>query len=161
MNYLSELMNDFIDNKISMNDYVSKIESFVITDNSLFNDFLFNYNKTNKMDQRMNALLILWFYKNNHFLEYPESNPYLSYIYDLIQDIENPSLNIITLENNNLLCKINQFYFIINHNKKEVDINLPNELKNKTVFCFNCNDEMDLGETITLPEYSFYALEII
>lgn len=159
MNNLSELMNDFVEKKISIEEYISKIESFKINNDSLFNDFLKNYNKTNKMDQRMNALLILWFYKNNHFSEYPEENPYLSYIYDLVQDIDNPVLNIYTIENDYLLCSVNQFYFIINHNKKEVEINLPDELKNQTVYCYNCNDEMDLEDTIFLPEFSFYALE--
>jgi hypothetical protein len=160
MNDLNNLMNDFIEKKISMNNYISKIESFEINNNDNFNNFLLNYQETNKMDERMNALLILWFYKNKHFVNNLSCNPYLSYIYDLTQDIINPTLNIITLENDYLICKVNQFYFVINHNKKEVEIDLPEELKNKSVFCFNCNDDMILEETITLPEFSFYALEI-
>ena len=40
MNNLSELMNDFIEKKISMEEYISKIESFEINDDALFNDFL-------------------------------------------------------------------------------------------------------------------------
>ena len=40
MNNLSELMNDFVEKKISMEEYISKIESFEINDDALFNDFL-------------------------------------------------------------------------------------------------------------------------
>ena len=112
------------------------------------------------MDQRMNALLILWFFKNDLFNLDNPSNPYLSYISEITEDIINPNANIITLENDYMICKVNQFYFIINHNDNEVEINLPSELVNKTVYCYNCNDDMDLENTIFLPEFSFYALEV-
>jgi len=35
---------------------------------------------------------------------------------------------------------------------------LPPELQEKTVFCYNCNDEMILEKELLLPEFSFYAL---
>lgn len=159
MQELNNLMNAFINKELSMNEYVSKIKDFSICNKDLFNDFLSSYNKTNKMDQRMNALLILWFFKNDLFNLDNPSNPYLSYISEITEDIINPTASIITLENDYMICKVNQFYFIINHNDDEVEINLPSELVNKTVYCYNCNDDMDLEETIFLPEFSFYALE--
>lgn len=156
MKDLDLLINGFIHNQISMDDYIKRIK---IT--SINKDFLIDYNKTDLMDQRMNALLIIWIYHPSIFKSINNiNNPYLSYITELTSDIENVNLNYLYIENNTLVANINDFYFIINHNNHDVNITLPRNLQNKKVFCYNCNDNMNLADTIMLPEFSFYALEL-
>ncbi len=160
MNDLINLINDFINEKINLKDYLIKIKQYQINDISSFKLFLENYNDTNKMDQRMNALLILWFYKHDYFnnLEY-DDNEYLSYIEEIQEDIDNYKLDYITIENNYLIIKLSNYYFIINHNNHLVKIPLPEELQYQAVYCLNCNDDMKLKDKISLPEFSFYVLE--
>lgn len=156
MKDLELLVNGFINSQLSMNDYIKRIKKTSIDQN-----FLINYKETNLMDQRMNALLIIWMYHSAIFKEIDyTNNPYLSYIYELTSDIDQVDINYINLETNYLVANINNFYFIINHNNHEINIELPNELKNQKVFCYNCNDDMNLKEQILLPEFSFYVLEV-
>ena len=112
-----------------MDDYIKRIK---IT--SINKDFLIDYNKTDLMDQRMNALLIIWIYHPSIFKSINNiNNPYLSYITELTSDIENVNLNYLYIENNTLVANINDFYFIINHNNHDVNITLPRNLQNKNI----------------------------
>ena len=42
-----------------------------------------------------------------------------------------------------------------------MDLTLPSDIANKTYYCFNCNDEIDLEVSVDMPEYSFYILKEI
>lgn len=162
MKELELLMDNFINENISLEEYINCIKSLEITDQKAFQNYICSYNNTTKMDQRMHALLILWFYKYQYFnnLSY-EENHYLDYINEITYEIIDYNIKILILENSYLIYKMDNFYFIINHNNHLVKITLPDELKQQIVFCINCNDEMKLKEKITMPEFSFYAMEKI
>ena len=156
---IEKLIEDFVNLKIDLIDYLLKLEHLEITNKGEFQNFIINYKETTKMDEKMNALLILWFCKYELFkdIQY-DSNPYLLYINDLTKDIKHIDLEFLEVGKHNLITKIDNFYFIINHNTREINMTLPPELQEKTVFCYNCNDEMILEKELLLPEFSFYAL---
>lgn len=156
---IEKLIEDFVNLKIDLIDYLLKLEHLEITNKGEFQNFIINYKETTKMDEKMNALLILWFCKYELFkdIQY-DSNPYLLYINDLTKDIKHIDLEFLEVGKHNLITKIDNFYFIINHNTREINMTLPPELQEKTVFCYNCNDEMILEKELFLPEFSFYAL---
>ena len=156
---IEKLIEDFINLKIDLIDYLLKLDHLEIINKDEFQNFIINYKNTTKMDEKMNALLILWFYKYELFKYIKDdSNPYLSYINDLTKDIKNMDLEFLEVGKHNLITRIDNFYFIINHNTREINLILPPELQEKTVFCYNCNDEMVLEKELILPEFSFYAL---
>lgn len=155
MKDLNILTEGIVNSKITLSEYIKRVKNIKVT-----KDFLLNYNKTDLMDQRMNALLILYFFNAKIFNEVDESsNPYLKYIKELTIDISNYEITFLYEEENFLIIKQDNFYFIINHNNFEIEKKLPNELQNKTIFCYNCNDDLQLEKSIILPEFSFYALE--
>ena len=82
---IEKLIEDFVNLKIDLIDYLLKLEHLEITNKGEFQNFIINYKETTKMDEKMNALLILWFCKYELFkdIQY-DSNPYLLYINDLL-----------------------------------------------------------------------------
>ncbi len=156
---IQNLLEDFVNLKIDLIDYLLKIEHLEINDKTAFQNFIINYKETTKMDEKMNALLILWFCKHELFKDLKKNNnPYLNYLNDLTRNIKNMYVEFLEVGKHNLVTRIDTFYFIINQNNKDITIILPPELQDKVVFCYNCNDEMALKKELTLPEFSFYAL---
>lgn len=157
-------ISDFVNNKIDLYTYVNFIKDYHISNQNDFTNFLETYDNNNMMDERMNAFLILWILKSKHFI-FNKTNQYLNYLTSITNEMTNASINSIDISylnytSNFLISKVNDFYFIINHSNKELDIPLINDLKNKTVYCFNCGDDLYFEESLTLPEYSFYAVRI-
>ena len=105
----------------------------------------------------MNALLILWFIKHQDFT-FNQSNLYINFIKDIVSEITKP--NILSYNDDTIITKADNFYFIINHSNYELNIKLPSDIQNKTLYCYNCNDDINLKSSISLPEFSFYALRI-
>ena len=64
---IEKLIEDFVNLKIDLIDYLLKLEHLEITNKGEFQNFIINYKETTKMDEKMNALLILWFCKYELF----------------------------------------------------------------------------------------------
>lgn len=159
MKELSNIINLFVNSNISLNEYIDNLIRIDINNLDLFNSYLESFNSTSMMDEHMNALIILWLLKKDSFnIKDDTTNEYLLYINEITEEIEDDKTSIILCENNYLIAKIGECYFIINHNNHTSKIMLPDQLQNTTVYCFNCNDDMKLKEKITLPEFSFYAI---
>ena len=67
---IEKLIEDFINLKLDLIDYLLKLDHLEIINKDEFQNFIINYKNTTKMDEKMNALLILWFYKYELFKEY-------------------------------------------------------------------------------------------
>lgn len=155
---LNTIINDFIENKISIPKYIDMLSHLDISKNEL-NLYINNFNSTNNMDERMNAILILWFVKHQD-LSFKGDNIYIKYLKNITSEISNINPQIIFINNTSMITYIDDFYFIINHNSSEAKVLLPKEIQYKTLYCYNCNDDMELEETIIIPEFSFYALKV-
>ena len=107
---IEKLIEDFVNLKIDLIDYLLKLEHLEITNKGEFQNFIINYKETTKMDEKMNALLILWFCKYELFkdIQY-DSNPYLLYINDLTKDIKHIDLEFLEVGKHNLITKIDNF----------------------------------------------------
>lgn len=158
MDNLKDIIHYFIYKKIDIPTYIYHINNSDISKHEL-NSFLKTVKETTLMDERMNALLILWFFKYNDF-DFSYKTPYLTYMYEIISEINNIDPQVIKVDRSYIITKVDNFYFIINHNDEENNIFLPKELQNTCVYCYNCNDDMNLTDSILLPEFSFYALRI-
>ena len=83
-------------------------------------------------------------------------------IHDFISDhIELNDHEIIFLykSDNFFLYKKNTVVFIINNTDKIINIDLPNEYQNTTIYCLNCGCEFKTSETLEVYKHAFYIIE--
>lgn len=158
MDILINLINDFINCKINLQDFKNQLVHLEIVDKTAFHNFLVSYNETDHLDQRMIALLTIWFYHYQYFVY--QGNHYLAFLDEIKSEISSFDFSILFENENFLIIKNDNIYFLLNNHQKSYLVNLPKSLQNIKGYCFNCNDEIALKETLKMPEYSFYIFDI-
>lgn len=161
MNYnLSDLVDSFINQKINLKTYIDLVENLKITNKQSLQDFFYKFKTDHDIDKSMNALLILWLLNYDYLKDLKnDSNIYISYFVELASNINSSSLEIVFLADFLLVARLDELYFIINHDSHENEIDLPNVLQYASVYCYNCNDNMNLNDKLLLPEFSFYVFQ--
>lgn len=110
-------------------------------------------------DQVLIAYLILFFINKNKFDNF--SNDYILFINNIVYESDiNLDKDIIFYKSpkNTLSFSIDNIYFIINNNNSIYKIELPTNIKNKDLFCLNCNHSMHFNDDVSLDSYEFYVL---
>lgn len=157
---LQQIIDDFIHNKYGIDEYLKQVN---ILNSDQISD-IYNISETNLIDQRMHATIIFWLLKYKMMNLYNcIDNSYLSYLKDLIDEEMIQSVKFLSITANTLIARVitdmSHIYILINNSDDEISFSLPKEIANQNVFCFNCNDEIALGLSLDIPEYSFYALK--
>lgn len=157
---LKNIMNQFITGTIDISEFLKN--SNVLTQEETLE--IYDIKETTFMDKRMHGIILLWLLKYQFIhLDGQENNPYLSYLYDLIDDEMVTSVKFLSIKATTLIAKVttnkNNIYILINHSQDEISFHLPKEIANQSMFCFNCNDDLLLKNNLDIPEYSFYALK--
>lgn len=157
---LQQIIDDFIHNKYGIDEYLKQVN---ILNSDEVSD-IYSISETNLIDQRMHATIIFWLLKYKIMnLNNGIDNTYLSYLKDLIDGEIVKSVKFLSITTDTLVARvitdISHIYILINNSSGEMYFTLPKEIANQNVFCFNCNDEMELGLSLDIPEYSFYALK--
>lgn len=160
MSKLCLLIDNFIEKKIKYLEFIDKINAL---ENEEFKEVV-NITNSSNLDERMIAILTIYLFKYQYIdLNNVSKNPYLSFIKEVFDYTTLLDVTYLTINNKVLIAKIitknDLAYFILNPTSKERIVELPEELQYKTMFCFNCNDDLDLEDSIELPDYSFYTLK--
>ena len=110
-------------------------------------------------DKSTIIFLILYFIGK---LKFDSITNYTTEFFNSILDEIDNDLNdevIWHLKNKEVLVfSINDVYFLINNNSDSFKLDLPNEIKEKTLFCLNCNHELYFDKSISLEPFEFYIL---
>lgn len=119
---------------------------------------------TTFLDQRMHAIILLWLLKYKMIdLNTETRSPYLSYLRDLIDEEPIQSVKFLSISSYSIVARVitdqSHIYVLMNNSNDEITFTVPSGIANQVVYCFNCNDDMKLGLSLDIPEYSFYALK--
>lgn len=153
---MNELIIEFMENKITLSDFVEKlnIQSHNIIDEEIH--YLLNSYKDE--DRSSLVYLILYFIYKHQF---KDKTPFISFL-DSIKDntANNFNSEIIYhyLIDNVVIFQIDHLYFIVNNNLDPITVELPKDIQNGYQFCVNCNHELYFGEILILEPYEFYVI---
>ena len=165
-----EIYDSFFTKHLSFHDFMNEMDDYI--DNASNDELQYLYDYTTDYpffefdkDMVMLTYIYLWLIPNRMNLNYPLSgadNMYLSFIRSLKEDCKiTGDVELISDNFMNMIYIINNYYLILNISDIDLNISLPNELINKKAFCINCNEELELKNTIELYPYGFMILEII
>lgn len=110
-------------------------------------------------DQILIAYLILFFINKNKFVNL--ANDYTLFLNNIVYESNinlNKDIIFYKSKKNTLSFSIDNIYFIINNNNSICKIELPTNIKNKDLFCLNCNHSMHFNNEVSLDSYEFYVL---
>ena len=161
MNRLVNIVDEYVSDKLNYLDFANLVKN---VNSSLLNDIV-NIQQTSKIDQRMIAIMTIYLFNYSIFDLSNDSNIYISFIKDIIEDNIIIGFETYQITNDYLIGRLKtsdkDFIIILNPSKNEINLTLPSDIANKTYYCFNCNDEIDLEVSVDMPEYSFYILKEI
>ena len=161
MNRLVNIVDEYVNDKLNYLDFVNLVKNV----NSSFLNDIVNISQTSEIDQRMIAIVTIYLFNYSIFDLNIDSNIYISFIKDFVEDNIITGFETYQITNDHLIGRLKtsdkDFIIILNPSKNEIDIPLPDDIANKTYYCFNCNDEIDLEVLVDMPEYSFYILREI
>lgn len=161
MNRLVNIVDEYVSDKLNYLDFANLVKN---VNSSLLNDIV-NISQTSKIGQRMIAIMTIYLFNYSIFDLSNDSNIYISFIKDIIEDNIIIGFETYQITNDYLIGRLKtsdkDFIIILNPSKNEIDLTLPSDIANKTYYCFNCNDEIDLEVSVDMPEYSFYILKEI
>ena len=161
MNRLVNIVDEYVNDKLNYLDFVNLVKNV----NSSFLNDIVNISQTSEIDQRMIAIVTIYLFNYSIFDLNNGSNIYISFIKDFVEDSIITGFETYQITNDHLIGRLKtsdkDFIIILNPSKNEIDITLPGDIANKTYYCFNCNDEIDLEVLVDMPEYSFYILREI
>lgn len=159
MNKLLNSIEEYVTNKINYLDFINAIKNITPLE---LNDIVKISNTTN-LEQRMIAILTIYLFNYSKFTLTDETNIYINFIKEFIEDSVITNFKIYEVTNDYLIGKLitsNKDYIIIlNPTKAEINLTLPLDIANKTYYCYNCNDELNIDSFLEIPDYSFYVLK--
>lgn len=157
---IKQLMERFIQGIIPIPEYIKAIIPLRKQD---IQD-IYSYNDTTHMDEMMHAFILLWSLKYNYIdLTYPKEHIYLSYLSSLLEDESIIHISFLDIQTYSATIQVSttkgHIYFFINHSLKEIILAVPKEIQHQTLYCLNCNDDLNVNTHLDIPEFSFYALK--
>ena len=162
--------NDFFTKKINYIDFRTKLYNWfdqaTIEQLHQFNDYIIDDQFTAyDADMVMLTYITVWLYPNrfNKNIEIMcADNMYMGFLREVKLSYKNDfdkGLDIVKQTLNYEIYKANNIYIICNISDIDLNIPLPKELQQKTTYCVNCNDDVDLEDKVELYPYGFYILE--
>lgn len=156
---LLKSIEKYFSNSIDLWDLVDDITYFKeINFDNLQN--CINYLKKIESDEAMIVALLLWLVPKTPFKNECKSN---NAFFKLLFSIEEPhskfyDQNIIWhyIDNNLIVLEKGEYLVAINNMSFESSLQIPDKFINQKLYCLNCNEEMNLGYYIKVPEKSFY-----
>ena len=87
---------------------------------------------------------------------------YLTFIKSVIDsypDDFNQPLNVLNKTFNYQIYERGNIIIIFNITEKDINIPLPDSIKNGVHYCINCGDEVEFENSVELYPYGFYIIE--
>lgn len=162
--------NDFFTKQIPFSEFQNKIDEYIKTVNPgeltlfcnhIIDDSFVEYDP----DMVMLVYLYLWLFPNRLTQQSQltgADNMYLSFIKSVKDSYPNDfkaPLNTLKKTFNYQIYERGNIIIIFNTTDVDINIPLPDDIKNGTHYCINCGDEVDFQETVELYPYGFYLIE--
>ena len=171
MNYqFLNIYNDFLLKKINFTDFINELDTYLRRINSTELEYFYNYTTDDQFlafdqDMVMLTYLNLWLISPILKKRFPLSgadNIYLSFIKSVIDEYPEFKQEPILIEENlnYLIYQFDKSYLIINTLDFDIDITLPEKIKNTKAFCINCNEELQLENKVSIYPYGFMLLTL-
>lgn len=156
-------VNQFFTQQIDLWDLVDEI-SYFDTISPTEVTTAFHLLEENESDRAMLASVLFWTLPNSPFQTLTNSkNSFFKFLLSLVDansDFFKQKILWYLTNNNALIFEKGDFLFVMNNEEENVSLELPIEFQNQDLYCLNCNEEMHFGDTISVPNCTFYIFEI-
>ena len=162
--------NEFFTKQITFTEFQSKIDEYINTVNPkeltllcnhIIDDSFVEYDP----DMVMLTYLYLLLFPNkltHQSILTEANNMYLTFIKSVIDsysDDFNQPLNVLNKTFNYQIYELGNIIIIFNTTEKDINIPLPDSIKNGVHYCINCGDEIEFDNFVELYPYGFYIIE--
>lgn len=150
------IVNDFISDKLTLNDLILLVKTFDATERKALLECLLLFYNDNYSDNQMILYLVLWSVFKFDYTNI--DNQYTSLIKKV--DLNNTGkISYCLNEPNLVMYKQNDCLYLINNSEFDHLVTLPKEFQKREVFCVTCNEGINIDETLEICEHSFYILK--
>lgn len=163
MDNLDKLIHDYFNRNISIKLFYNRLLD--IHNDVNIENFINNFIDSNLSEDQImfmfNITLLIYNSNNDKLYLKNLDNPYLIFIKNDLNDYldNNKVFNVIDIDDFHLTAKLDNIYLILNGKDTDQEIIVPVDIQNKTVYCINCGDEIDLEESVELYPDGFYLIE--
>ena len=162
--------NEFFTKQITFTEFQSKIDEYINTVNPkeltllcnhIIDDSFVEYDP----DMVMLTYLYLLLFPNkltHQSILTEANNMYLTFIKSVIDsysDDFNQPLNVLNKTFNYQIYELGNIIIIFNTIEVDINIPLPDSIKNGVHYCINCGDEIEFDNFVELYPYGFYIIE--
>lgn len=156
MNNFKDLIEDFCSNILTLNKLNETLKGYNEDNFNELNKYILNiYNEENEEKLIIICLIMASIY---NFDLSKFSSPIHNFISNHIE-LNDHEIIFLYKSDNFFLYKKNTVVFIINNTDKIINIDLPNEYQNTTIYCLNCGCEFKTSETLEVYKHAFYIIE--
>jgi hypothetical protein len=168
-NYIT-IYNDFFTKQIPFSEFQTRMDEYIkevnpgeltLFSNHITDDSFVEYDP----DMVMLTYLYLLLFPNkltHQSILTEANNMYLTFIKSVIdsypEDFKQP-LNVLKKTFNYQIYERGNIIIIFNTTEKDINIPLPDSIKNGVHYCINCGDEIEFENSVELYPYGFYIIE--
>ena len=157
-------LNEFKNGKATLWELNDSIYYCSITNPSLIQQS-FDLIKTDESDASLLITLLIWVNPNS-ILQDPhnDTTPFTHFLNTLRKSNSsffNEEIKWYLTDNNHFVFEKNNLLFIINNNDYDIISQLPDNYSQCTLCCENCNEEIEVNNTLEIPSKTFYILSKI
>lgn len=156
MNKNKDLISNFCSSKISLNALYESLKEYDKDDFYNLNKDIESFYSEENEEKLIIICIIISSIFNFDLSNF--SSPIHNFISDHIE-LNNNEIKFICKRENFFLYKKDEIVFIINDTDKIINIDLPIEYQNTTVYCLNCGCEFKTTNTLEVYKHSFYIIE--
>ena len=160
-----ELINEinlYLENEIDLWDLVGEITYYSTVDFNSIKEIV-TYLENNESDEALIVETLLWALPNSPIRSLTNTtNSFYKFLIDLKKsddEFYNEEIVWVLTENHKIIFKKNNLLFIFNDENYDCEIELPNEYCNTTLHCLNCNEEINVLNSLNVPAKTFYIIE--
>ena len=161
-NELINQINLFLEGENDLWDLISEFTYFNAVDVDLFNDAVI-YMEGKEDEESLIVEVLLWSFKNSPIKDLNNSsNSFYTFLLSL-ENNDSPfyssDIEWISNEGNISVYKKHNYLFVINSSIDDKYIKLPADYVNTTLYCVNCNEEIDVNDNLFVPSKTFFIIE--
>lgn len=156
---LKESIKRYFDNDIDLWDLVDDITIAFNSDIYSIKDSI-KYLETNNSDEAMLVTILLWLFPHSPFKHIEHShNSFFNLLFSIESahsDFFNQQIKWDYLDKNIMTIEKGKYLIMINGTKSDIALQLPDKFIHSTLYCHNCNEEINSEYSIIVPPKSFY-----
>ena len=159
---LIKKIDEFLNGNIDLWDLIGEITYFSTTDFKSFSESIY-YMEPKEDENSLIVEVLLWCFVNSPIKDLKETNnSFYKFLMSLVESNSSFYLDEIKwIFNDNYISifKKHDYLLVINASNNDKYINLPTEYTNCTLYCSNCNEEINVKDNLLVPSKTFYIIE--